>query len=80
MTTYTIKTHRHEANAIERGDKMFIMRSMPMPLNSRIVFQVIENGKRIPHAIDDRLYVASYIDSGEPIQDGIYLIGIKRLK
>ena len=80
MTTYTIKTHRHEADAIARGDKMYIMRSMPMVLNSRIHFQVIEGGKRVPHLLDDRLYVASYIDNGEPIQDGITLVGIKRLK
>ena len=80
MTEYTIKTHRHEADAIARGDKMYIMRSMPITPNARIHFQVIEGGKRVPHLIDDRLYVASYIDNGEPIQEGITLVGIKRLK
>ena len=80
MTEYTVKTHRHEADAIARGDKMYIMRKTPMTLNSRIRFSVIEGGKKVPHLIDDRLYVASYIDNGEPIQDGITLVGIKRLK
>lgn len=80
MTTYTVKTHRHEADAIARGDKMYIMRSLPMALNSRILFNVIEGGKRVPHLLDDRIYVASYIDNGEPLQDGVTLVGIKRLK
>lgn len=80
MTTYTIKTHRHEADAIARGDKMYIMRKSPITLNSRILFNVIEGGKRVPHLLDDRIYVASYIDGGEPLQDGITLVGIKRLK
>lgn len=80
MTTYTVKTHRHEADAIARGDKMYIMRSMPMTINSRILFNVIEGGKRVPHLLDDRIYVASYIDNGEPLQDGVTLVGIKRLK
>ena len=80
MTTYTIKTHRHEADAIARGDKMYIMRSFPMTLNSRIMFQVIEGGKRVEHLLDDRIYVASYVESGDPIKDGITLVGMKRLK
>lgn len=80
MTTYTIKTHRHEADAIARGDKMYILRSTPITVNSRILFNVIERGKRVPHLIDDRIYVASYIDNGEPLQEGVNLVGIKRLK
>ena len=80
MTTYTIKTHRHEADAIARGDKMYIMRKSPIVLNSKILFEVFEGGEKIPHLLDSRVYTASYIDGGEPLQDGITLVGIKRLK
>lgn len=80
MTEYTVKTHKHEADAISRGDKMYIMRRTPMTLNARIHFDVIEDGKKVQHIIDDHIYVASYIDKGEPIQDGITLVGIKRLR
>ena len=51
-----------------------------MTLNARIHFDVIEDGKKVQHIIDDHIYVASYIDKGEPIQDGITLVGIKRLR
>ena len=80
MTEYTVKTHKQEADAIVRGDKMYIMRSRPMVLNSRIHFSVIEDMTRVWHPIEDQIYVASYIDDGEPLQDGVHLIGIKRLK
>lgn len=80
MTTYTVKTHKQEADAILRGDKMYIMRKSPIVLNSKILFQVIEDGERVSHLLDDRVYVASYIDHGEPLQDGITLVGIRRLK
>jgi len=78
MTIYTVKTHKQEADAIARGDKMYIMRKTPMTLNARIFFEVIEDGKKVQHPIDDNIYVASYID--KDIQDGITLVGIKRLK
>lgn len=80
MTIYTVKTHKHEADAIARGDKMYIIRKTPMKLNDQIMFTVNEKMKRIPHILDDHMYKVSYVDNGEPIQDGVYLVGIRRVK
>lgn len=80
MTTYTVTTHRHEADAIVRGDKMYIMRGTAFPLESRIKFRVKEIGSDAKHIITDQEYAVSYVDAGEPIQDGITLMGIRRVK
>lgn len=80
MTTYTITTHRHEADAIARGDKMYIIRKNPMAVGSEIIFRVVDRKEQTPHLIDGRLYTVSYVDSGEPLVDGVTLMGIKRVR
>ena len=80
MTTYTIKTHKHEADAIARGDKMYLIRKSPMVLGSRILFTVIDGKQKLPHTLDDQVYAVSYVDNGEPLQEGVSLYGIRRVK
>lgn len=59
---------------------MYIMRSAPMQMNDRIRFEVRDKTKKVPHLIDDHEYIVSYVDGGEPIMDGISLMGIRRIK
>ena len=80
MITYTVITHKQEADAIYRGDKMYIMRGADYKVGNEIGFLVKDGGKPIPHLINDRGYAISYIDKGEPIQDGVTIYGIRRVR
>jgi len=81
MTTYTIRTNRYEAEQIMRGNKMYVLRSdkVDYKLGGVAEFLVIEDTKPVKHAIEDSRYIISSIERGDPIRDGIVLLGIKKL-
>ena len=81
MTTYMIRTNKHEADQIIRGNKMYVLRTdnIDYMLGDLFSFLVIENKKPISHPITDYKYMISAIDRGDPIRDGIVLIGFKRI-
>lgn len=81
MTTYTIRTNRYEAEQIMRGNKMYVLRSdkVDYKLGGVTEFLVIEDAKPVKHAIEDSRYIISSIERGDPIRDGIVLLGIKQL-
>lgn len=81
MTTYTIRTNRYEAEQIMRGNKMYALRSdkVDYKLGGVAEFLVIEDTKPVKHPIEDNKYIISSIERGDPIRDGIVLLGIKKL-
>lgn len=81
MTTYTIRTNKYEAEQIMRGNKMYVLRSdkVDYKLGGVAEFLVIEDTKPVKHAIEDNRYIISSIERGDPIRDGIVLLGIKQL-
>lgn len=82
MTMYTIKTTPSEADAILRGDKMFVFRadSPQYVTGNNVAFAVIDERRVTPHPLEDRVYKITHIERGEPIADGIIAIGFIRIK
>ncbi len=81
MTTYTIRTNKYEAEQITRGNKMYVLRSdrVEYRLGGVANFLVIEDSKPVKHAIEDNRYIISSMERGDPIRDGVVLLGIKRI-
>lgn len=79
MTTYTIRTNRYEAEQIMRGNKMYVLRSdkVDYKLGGVAEFLVIEDTKPVKHAIEEQQYIISSIERGDPIRDGVVLLGVK---
>lgn len=79
MTMYTIKTMPNEADAILKGDKQFVFREAKpqYEVGTNITFAVVDSKRITPHPIEDRVYRITYIERGEPIQDGILAIGFR---
>ena len=82
MTMYTVKTMPSEADAILKGDKMFIFRSAKpqYEVGTNIAFAVVDERRITPHPIEDRVYRITCIERGEPVQDGILAIGFRPVK
>lgn len=81
MTTYTIRTNKYEAEQIVRGNKMYVLRSdnIEYRIGGIVNFLVIEGKKPVPHDIDTNKYMITTIERGDPIRDGVVLLGIKRV-
>ena len=81
MITYMIRTNKHEADQILRGNKMYVLRSdnADYGLGDVFDFLVIENKKPIKHPLTEQKYMISAVDRGDPVRDGIVLIGFKRI-
>ena len=81
MTTYTIRTNKYEAEQIARGNKMYVLRSdrVEYRLGGVANFIVFDDTKPAKHPIEDNKYIISSIERGDPIRDGIVLLGIKKL-
>ena len=81
MTTYTIRTNKHEADQILHGNKAYVLRTdnIDYVMGDVFDFLVIENKKPIKHPLTDHKYMISVIDRGDPIRDGIVLLGFKRI-
>lgn len=81
MTTYTIRTNKHEADQILRGNKAYLLRNddIDYGMGDLFTFLVLDNRKPIEHPISDYKYMISAVDRGDPIRDGIVLLGFKRI-
>ena len=81
MTTYMIRTNKHEADQIIRGNKMYVLRKDDVDYAVGDVFDFLVLHNRIPveHPVSDYKYMISTIERGDPIRDGIVLIGFKRI-
>ena len=81
MTTYTVKTNKHEADKIVRKKKMYIFRDDNDYLRpgNVIHFNVVDNMKAISHEIDRKGYMVTDIERGDPIRDGVILIAFSEL-
>ena len=81
MTTYTIRTNKYEAEQIARGNKMYVLRSdrVEYRLGGVANFIVFDEAKPANHPIEDNKYIISSIERGDPIRDGIVLLGIKQI-
>ena len=81
MTTYTIRTNKYEAEQITRGNTMYVLRSdkVEYRLGGVANFLVIGDSKPVKHAIEDNRYIISSMERGDPIRDGVVLLGIKQL-
>ena len=81
MTMYTVKTNKPEADAIVRGDKMFVLRgdAKQYEVGNNISFAVIDEKRTTKHPLEDRVYKITHIERGEPIEDGIIAIGFRQI-
>ena len=81
MTTYTIRTNKYEADQITRGNKMYVLRSdnIEYRIGGVVNFLVIEGKKPAKHDIDGQKYMITTIERGDPIRDGVILLGVKRI-
>lgn len=81
MTTYTIRTNKYEADQILRENKMYVLRTdtIDYGLGDVFDFLVIQDKKPVKHPITDYKYMVSAVDRGDPIRDGIVLVGFKRI-
>lgn len=81
MTTYTIMTNKNEADQIVCGNKMYVLRtdSVRYSLGNVVSFAVIDNKRRIEHPIAGYKYIVSFVERGDPIRDGVVLLGLKRI-
>lgn len=81
MTTYTIRTNKYEAEQITRGNKMYVLRSdtIDYKLGGIVSFLAVDDKKPVKHDIDEQKFMITAIDRGDPIADGIVLLGIKRV-
>lgn len=82
MTYYTVKTYPNEADAIVRGDKMFVFRAdLPQfKVGNNISFAVVDDKRITRHPLEDRVFRITCVERGEPIADGIIAIGFKPVK
>jgi hypothetical protein len=79
---YTVKTNPSEADAVLRGDKMFVFRadSPQYVKGNNISFAVIDEKRVTPHPLEDRVFKITHIERGDPIADGIIAVGFIRIK
>ena len=77
MTTYTIMTNKNEAEQIFNENKMFVLRTdnVRYVVGNAVNFIVMDSQLRVEHPISRNKYIISFVERGDPIRDGIVLIG-----